>query len=50
MSFVLEAVEQYSMEGLMLKMKLQHRPSDMKTQLIGREPDAGNECGQKERE
>ena len=24
MSFVLEVVEQYSMEGLMLKMKLQH--------------------------
>ena len=26
------------------------RPSDVKTQLIGRDPDAGKDCGQKERE
>ena len=26
------------------------RPSDVKTQLIGRDTDAGKECGQKERE
>ena len=50
MSFVLEVVEEYSMEGLMLKMKLQHRPSDMKTPLIGRDPDSGKEYEQKERE
>ena len=25
-------------------------PSDVKTQLIGRDPDAGKDCGQKERE
>ena len=25
------------------------RPSDVKTQLIGRDPDAGKDCGQKER-
>ena len=24
------------------------RPSDVKTQLIGRDPDAGKDCGQKE--
>ena len=36
------------MEGLMLKMKLQHRPSDMKTPLIGRDPDSGKDCGKKE--
>ena len=26
------------------------RPSDVKTQFIGRDPDAGKECGQEERE
>ena len=26
------------------------RPSDVKSQLIGRDPDAGKDCGQKERE
>ena len=26
------------------------RPSNVKTQLIGRDPDAGKDCGQKERE
>ena len=25
------------------------RPSNVKTQLIGRDPDAGKDCGQKER-
>ena len=34
----------YSLEGLMLKLKLQYfGPLDAKSQLIGKDPDAGND-------
>ena len=36
---------EYSLEGLMLKVK----PSDMKSQLTGKDPDAGKNCGQEEK-
>ena len=40
------------MEGLMTDNEdeaLTLRPSDVKTKLIGRDSDAGKDCGQKER-
>ena len=41
---------EYSLEGLMLKLKLQYFGlSDGKSQLIGKDPDAGKDWGQKEK-
>ena len=37
---------EYSLEGLMLKVKLQYWPPDAKSQLIGKDPDAGKDRGQ----
>ena len=34
---------EYSLEGLMLKLKLQSFPSDVKSQLIGKDSDGGKE-------
>ena len=31
----------YSLEGLMLNLKFQYRPPDVKSWLIGEDPDAG---------
>ena len=33
---------EYSLEGLMLKLKLQYWPPDVKNRLIGKDPEAGN--------
>ena len=42
---------EYSLEGLMLKLKLQASlwPRHVKRRLNGKDPDAGKECGQEER-
>ena len=32
---------EYSLEGLMLKLKLQYWPPDVKNRLIGKDPEAG---------
>ena len=37
---------EYSLEGLMLKLKLQSWPPDAKSQLTGKDPDAGKDGGQ----
>ena len=37
------------MEGLMLKLKFQSWPPDAKSQLIGKDPDAGKDRGQEEK-
>ena len=39
----------YSLERLMLKLKLQYLTTDMKSQLIGKDPDAGKDSRQKEK-
>ena len=36
----------YSLERLMLKLKLQYLTTDMKSQLIGKDPDAGQDSRQ----
>ena len=41
---------EYSLEGLMLKLKFQLGSSYMKSQLIGKDPDAGKDWRQKEKE
>ena len=43
---------EYSLEGLMMKLKLQNSdwPPDVKSQLIGKDPDAGKDWKQKEKE
>ena len=41
---------EYSLEGLMLKLKLQYSgPPDVKSQLTGKDPDAGKDWGQEEK-
>ena len=40
---------EYSLEGLMLKLKLQHFGHLMQRRLTGKDPDAGKEWGQEEK-
>ena len=40
---------EYSLEGLMLKLKLQYFGADAKSWLFGKEPDDGKDWGQKEK-
>ena len=40
---------EYSLEGLMLKLKLQHLGHLMQRRLTGKDPDAGKEWGQEEK-
>ena len=41
---------EYSLEGLMLKLRLQYfDPTDARSQLIGKDPDARKDWGQKEK-
>ena len=42
---------EYSLEGPMMKLKLQNsdRPPDVKSQLTGKDPDAGKDWKQKEK-
>ena len=39
----------YSLERLMLKLKLQYLTTDMKSQLIGKDSDAGKDSRQEEK-
>ena len=48
-SILKEISPEYSLEGLMLKLKLQHWPPDAKNWLIGKDPDAGKDWGQEEK-
>ena len=50
-SILKEISPEYSLEGLMLKLKLQHFlwPSDTKNWLIGKDPDAGKDWRQEEK-
>ena len=40
---------EYSLEGQMLKLKLQHFGHLMQSPLIGKDPDAGKDWGQEEK-
>ena len=42
-SVLKEISPEYSLERLMLKLKLQHLALDAKSRLIGKDPDAGND-------
>ena len=49
-SILKEINPEYSLEGLMLKLKNQYfGPPNVKSQLIGKDPDAGKDWGQKEK-
>ena len=48
-SILNEISPEYSLEGLMLKLKLQYWPTDLKSQLTGKDPDAGKDWGQEEK-
>ena len=49
-SIIKEINPEYSLEGLMLKLKLQLIwPHDAKSQLIGKDSDAGRHWGQEEK-
>ena len=41
---------EYSLEGLMLKLKLKYWPPDVKNRLIGKDPEAGKYWGQEKGE
>ena len=43
-SILKEISSEYSLGGLLLKLKLQNRPPDAKNWLTGKDPDAGKEC------
>ena len=45
-----EISTEYSLGGLMLKLKLQHWPPDVKSWLIWEDPDAGKDWRQEEKE
>ena len=45
----LEISPEYSLEGLMLKLKLQHWSPDVKSWLIGKDPDAGKDWRREEK-
>ena len=40
---VKEISPEYSLEGLMLKLKMQHWPPDVKNWLIGKDPETGKD-------
>ena len=48
-SILKEISPEYSLEGLMLKLKLQYFGPDVKNWLIGKKPDAGKDWGQEEK-
>ena len=48
-SLLKEINPEYSLEGLMLKLKLQHFGHLIQRADIGRDPDAGKDRGQKEK-
>ena len=48
-SILKEIIPEYSLEGLMLKLKLQYFCHDVKNWLIGKDPDAGRDWGQEEK-
>ena len=48
-SILKEINPEYSLERRMLKLKLQHRPPDVKNWLIGKDPDAGKIEGRRRR-
>ena len=48
-SILKEINPEYSLEGLMPKLRLQHWPPDAKNWLIGKDPDAGKDWGQEKR-
>ena len=48
-SILKELSPEYSLEGLMLKLKLQSWPPDVKNWLIGKYPDAGKDWRQEEK-
>ena len=48
-SILKEISPEYSLEGLMLKLKLQYWPPDTKSWLIWKAPDAGKEWGQEKK-
>ena len=48
-SILKEISPEYSLEGLMLKLKHQLWPPDVKSQLIGKDPVAGKDGGQEEK-
>ena len=45
-SILKEISPEYSLEGLILKLKLMLWPPDAKKLLIGKDPDAGKDCRQ----
>ena len=45
-SFLKEINPEYSLEGLMLKLKLQYPPPDVKIQFTGKDPDSVKDRGQ----
>ena len=47
-SILAEINPEYSLEGLLLKLKLQYFDYDEETQLIRKDPDAGKDWGQEE--
>ena len=49
-SILKEISPEYSLEGLMLKLKFQYWQPDAKNQLIGKDPDAGKVEGRRRRE
>ena len=48
-SILKEINPEYSLEGLMLKLKVQYWPTDMKSQHTGKDPDTGKDWGQEEK-
>ena len=48
-SILKEISPEYSLEGLMLKLKLQYFPPDVKSWFTGKDPDAGKDGGQEEK-
>ena len=47
-SILKEISPEYSLEGLMLKLKLQYFGHFMQSSLVGKDPDAGRDWGQEE--
>ena len=45
-SILKEINPEYSLEGLMLKLKLQYPPPDVKIQFTGKDPDSVKDRGQ----
>ena len=49
-SILKEINSEYSLEGLILKLKLENLPPNANSQLIGKDPDTGQDWGQEEKE